>query len=345
MPAAPTSAATRTARPSDPAAAPGPGTGALDAILQELSGRRIVPLRHYGRWFATAAVVLVLLGSAWVVVGNPNFHWPVVGAYLFAPPVLAGVAVTIELTILAMLLGSSIGIVMALMRLSDNPLLNATSQLYVACFRGTPALVQLIFWFNMSALFPHIALSLPFGPTLFSIDANAVISPMIAAVLGLGLCEGAYMAEIVRSGIQSVDVGQREAATAVGMTRAQAMRKVVLPQALRVIIPPTGNQLIGMMKYTSLASVVSVTELLTSVQLIYNRNYEVIPLLIVASLWYFALTTVLTLLQRVVERKVGRSRNRLAGSDAKPFFSRGTMRALSAIAPAMQAPATEKEPS
>jgi polar amino acid transport system permease protein len=295
-------------------------------ILRQLSGQPIVPLRRYGRWSATAVVMLLIAAFAWLVIVNPNFRWPVVGQYLFAPEVLAGVVITVELTIFAMLVGSSIGVVMALMRLSDNPLLNVTAQIYIACFRGTPALVQLIFWYNMSALFPHIAVSIPFGPQLFSIDANALITPMLAAVLGLGLCEGAYMAEIVRSGIQSVDIGQREAATAVGMTRAQSMRKVILPQAMRVIIPPTGNQVIGMMKYTSLASVISVTELLTSVQLIYNRTYEVIPLLIVASIWYLALTTVLTLCQRAIERRVGRSRNRLVvGGDTKSFFSRASM--------------------
>jgi polar amino acid transport system permease protein len=304
-----------------------------------------VPLRHYGRWLATAVVVLLLVGFARLVVINPNFNWPAVGGYLFAPAVLAGVMVTIELTVLAMLVGSSIGIILALMRLSANPLLNVTAQVYIACFRGTPALVQLVFWYNLSALFPHIGLSIPFGPELFSIDANVLITPMIAAVLGLGLCEGAYMAEIVRSGIQSIDVGQREAATAVGMTRAQAMRKVILPQALRVIIPPTGNQIIGMMKYTSLASVISVTELLTSVQLIYNRTYEVIPLLIVASIWYMALTTIMTLGQHAVERKLGRSRDRLAGSGGKPSFSRATMHAPSAARPKTIDPATEEGPS
>ena len=302
---------------------PTPRGGALPDLLRELSGQPVVPLPHYGRWLATAIVVLFLALLAWLVITNPNFHWPAVGHYLFDPAILAGVVVTIELTVLAMLVGTTIGIAMALMRLSDNPLLNATAQVYVACFRGTPALVQLLFWYNMSALFPHVGLSIPFGPELFSVNVNAVITPMIAAVLGLGLCEGAYMAEIVRSGIQSVDVGQREAATAVGMSRAQAMRKVILPQALRVIIPPTGNQVIGMMKYTSLASVISVTELLTSAQLIFNRTYEVIPLLIVASIWYLVLTTALTLVQRIIERKVGRSRNRLADNDRKQLFSLG----------------------
>jgi polar amino acid transport system permease protein len=250
----------------------------------------------------------VLLWFGYIVVTNPNFQWEVVGKYLFSTDVLRGVLVTIELTATAMLIGIGLGIVIALMRLSSNRLLSGPAMLYITCFRGTPALVQLIFWFNLSALFPTITIGIPwFGPVFATVNANALITPFIAANLGLGLCEAAYMAEIVRSGILSVDAGQQEAAIAVGMTRAQAMRKVILPQALRVIIPPTGNQVIGMLKYTSLASVISVTELLASAELVYTRTFETIPLLIVASLWYVLLTTILTAVQRVIERRVGRS--------------------------------------
>ncbi len=231
-----------------------------------------------------------------------------VGKYLFDRNILRGVLLTIELTVSAMCIGIALGIAFALMRLSDNPLLSLFAQTYIVCFRGTPALVQLIFWFNLAALFPVITLGIPFfGPDFMTVNANALITPFVAANLGLGLCEGAYMAEIVRSGILSVDPGQREAAAAVGMTRAQTMRKVVLPQALRVIVPPTGNQVIGMLKYTSLASVISVTELLASAELVYTRTFETIPLLIVVSLWYLALTTLLTAGQRLIEQHVGRS--------------------------------------
>lgn len=269
-----------------------------------------VPLRHPGRWVACVVVLLIVAWFAYIVVTNPNFQWSVVGHYLFSPEVINGVLITIQLTITAMSIGVLLGIVIALMRLSENRLLSTAAQIYIVCFRGAPALVQLIFWFNLSALFPKIVLGIPyFGPDFLTIDANAIITPLVAANLGLGLCEGAYMAEIVRSGILSVDPGQQEAATAVGMTRAQTMRKVILPQALRVIIPPTGNQVIGMLKYTSLASVISVTELLASAELVYTRTFETIPLLIVASLWYVALTTLLTAGQRVIERRVGRSHN------------------------------------
>ncbi len=273
-----------------------------------------VPLRRPGRWVAFALVLFLAAWFGHLVVTNPNFQWPVVGKYLFDRNILRGVLLTIELTVSAMCIGIALGIAFALMRLSDNPLLSLFAQTYIVCFRGIPALVQLIFWFNLAALFPVITLGIPFfGPDFMTVNANALITPFVAANLGLGLCEGAYMAEIVRSGILSVDPGQREAAAAVGMTRAQTMRKVVLPQALRVIVPPTGNQVIGMLKYTSLASVISVTELLASAELVYTRTFETIPLLIVVSLWYLALTTLLTAGQRLIEQHVGRSH-----SDAGP---------------------------
>lgn len=267
-----------------------------------------VPLRHPGRWLASGFVALILAWFGYTVVVNPNFQWDVVGHYLFSKPILHGVLVTIQLTLSAMAIGISLGIIIALMRLSDNWLLNSAAQAYIVFFRATPALVQLIFWFNLSALFPVIEIGIPIiGPTFLSINANDVITPFVAANLGLGLCEGAYMAEIVRSGIQSVDIGQAEAASAIGMSRRQTMRKIILPQALRVIIPPTGNQVIGMLKYTSLASVISVTEVLASAELIYTRTFETIPLLLVASFWYLVLTTFLTICQRHLERHVGRS--------------------------------------
>jgi polar amino acid transport system permease protein len=278
-----------------------------------------VPLRHPGRWVASGAVALLLVWFGYIVLTNPNFQWTVVGKYLFSPDILRGVVLTVELTVSAMSIGIVLGIVFALMGLSTNKLLSGATTLYITVFRGTPALVQLIFWFNLSALFPVITIGIPyFGPDFVTLNANVLITPFVAANLGLGLCEAAYMAEIVRGGILSVDPGQQEAAVAIGMTRSQAMRKVVLPQALRVIIPPTGNQVIGMLKYTSLASVISVTELLASAELVYTRTFETIPLLIVVSIWYVALTTILTAVQRMLERRVGRSHN---DSHAKPTLS------------------------
>ena len=267
-----------------------------------------VPLARPGRRVAAVVVALLLVWFIYIVFNNPNFQWKVVGKYLFSKEILDGVKLTIELTVSAMAIGATLGVIAALMRLSDNALLSRAATLYIVAFRGTPALVQLIFWYNLAALFPKITLGIPFfGPDFVSLNANAIITPVVAANLGLGLCEGAYMAEIVRAGIMSVDPGQREAGAALGLTRAQTMRRIILPQALRVIVPPTGNQVIGMLKLSSLASVISVTELLAAAGLIYTRTFETIPLLIVASIWYITLTSLLTLGQRVIERRLGRS--------------------------------------
>ena len=196
---------------------------------------------------------------------------------------------TIELTVIAMAIGIALGVLLAVMRLSPNPLVSSASWLYIWFFRGTPVLVQLLFWYNIAALYPKIALGIPFGPAFVHADANTLITAFAAAILGLGLNEGAYMAEIVRAGIISVDEGQTDAAQSLGMTRLQTLRRIVLPQAMRVIIPPTGNETISMLKTTSLASVIAVTELLYSAQQIYAVNFKTIPLLIVASIWYLAL--------------------------------------------------------
>src|SRR4051794_31462173 len=206
-----------------------------------------------------------------------------------------------------MAIGIALGVVLAVMRLSPNPLVTGFSWFYVWFFRGTPVLVQLLFWSFVSALYPQISLGIPFGgPVLVHGSANAVITPFVAAILGLGLNEGAYMAEIVRAGILSVDEGQTEAAQALGMTRLQMMRRIVLPQAMRVIIPPTGNETISMLKTSSLVSVIAYSELLYSVQLIYAVNYKQIPLLMVASIWYLIVTTVLSVGQYYLERRFGR---------------------------------------
>lgn len=268
--------------------------------------RDAVAVRHPLRWVAVA--VLAVLASMLVntLVTNDNFRWGTVGEYLFAGPVLNGLRNTLVLTVLAMAIGIVGGIGLAVMRLSPNPVLSGVAAVYLWVFRGTPLIAQLLFWYFLSALYPRLSLGVPFGPEFVVVDTNTLISPFAAALLGLGLNEAAYMAEIVRSGIQSVDGGQSEAAGALGMTRAQTLRRVVLPQAMRVIVPPTGNETIGMLKTTSLVVVIGYLELLTSVQRIYSANFEVIPLLIVAAAWYLALTSVLTVGQRTVERRFGR---------------------------------------
>ncbi len=267
---------------------------------------RAVPLRHPGRW-VVAVIVLVLaamLGHS--LVTNTRFHWAIIGQYFTSTRVLSGLAVTIELTVIAMAIGIVLGVLLAVMRLSPNPLVSGASWLYIWFFRGTPLLVQLLFWYNLSALYPRLGLGVPFGPQFVAGSANAFITPFVAAILGLGLNEGAYMAEIVRAGILSVDQGQTEAAQALGMTRLQTMRRIVLPQAMRVIVPPTGNETISMLKTTSLVSVIAVTDLLYAVELIYAANYRTIPLLIVASIWYLIVTSILTIGQYYVERYFAR---------------------------------------
>jgi polar amino acid transport system permease protein len=197
-------------------------------------------------------------------------------------------------------------VILAIMRLSPNPMLSGASWSYIWLFRGTPVLVQLLFWFNLAFLYPRISFGVPFGPEFFHTNANTLITALAAAILGLGLNEGAYMAEIVRAGILSVEHGQSEAAQALGMRRGQTMRRIILPQAMRVIIPPTGNETISMLKTSSLASVITVTELLYAVQLIYSVNFLTIPLLIVASLWYLIVTSLLTIGQYYIERHYAR---------------------------------------
>jgi polar amino acid transport system permease protein len=255
---------------------------------------------------AAAIVLVVVVAVIRSVATNPNFQWGVVGEYLFDGRILHGLRVTIELTVIAMAIGIVLGVLLAIMRLSPNWLVSSASSFYIWFFRGTPVLVQLLFWYNVAALYPKVALGIPFGPAFIHADANTLITPFTAAILGLGLNEGAYMAEIVRAGIISVDPGQADAAQSLGMTRLQTMRRIVLPQAMRVIIPPTGNETISMLKTSSLASVIVVTELLYASQLIYSVNFKTIPLLIAASFWYITCTSVLYVGQYYLERYYGR---------------------------------------
>jgi polar amino acid transport system permease protein len=258
-----------------------------------------------------AFVALCAAGIVKMLFTNPNLQWDVVGEYFFTRRILTGLLVTLELTVLAMLSGILLGILTAVMRLSPIRILSSTAWAYTWFFRGTPLLVQIIFWYNLAALFPRIEIGLPLlGPTLWSGDSNAVITPFVAALLGLALNEGAYMSEIVRGGIVSVDQGQHEAAVALGMRSGRVMRRIVLPQAMRVIVPPTGNQVIGMLKSTALVSVTSTSELLYTSQQIYNQTFQTIPLLIVASIWYLIVTSVLSVVQYYIERHYARGGRR-----------------------------------
>jgi len=265
-----------------------------------------IALRRPGRWIAAAIVLLVAVALGRSVVTNPRFEWGVVGSYLLDPRILHGMLVTIELTFAAMAAGIALGVVLAVMRRSSNPLVSSSSWLYIWFFRGTPVLVQLLFWNSISALYPRISLGIPLGPDLFTFDANSLTKPFVVALLALGLNEAAYMAEIFRAGIISVDEGQTEAAQSLGMTRLQIMRRILLPQAMRVIVPPTGNETISMLKTSSLVSFIALADLLYAAQQIYAVNYKIIQLLLVASFWYLVMTSVLYVGQYQLERRFGR---------------------------------------
>ncbi|GEL26622.1 polar amino acid ABC transporter permease [Pseudonocardia sulfidoxydans NBRC 16205] len=283
---------------TDPSGAVGSG--------RERQEIQAVPVRHPGRWVAVAVLAVLAAMLVHTVVTNERFGWDVVGQYLFSAPILNGLRNTLILTVLSMLIGIVGGVGLAVMRQSPNPIVSGAAATYIWLFRGTPLIAQLLFWNFLAALYPRLSLGIPFGPEFVSVDTNVLITQFAACLLGLGLNEAAYMAEIVRGGLLSVDRGQAEAAGALGMTRSQALRRIVLPQAMRVIVPPTGNETISMLKTTSLVVVIGYFELLTSAQRISNQNFQVIPLLIVAAFWYLVLTSLLTIGQGFVERRYGR---------------------------------------
>ncbi|MFJ6212965.1 amino acid ABC transporter permease [Streptomyces sp. NPDC092296] len=258
-----------------------------------------IPVRHYGRWVSAVVVVAVLVALVLAFAGA-KIHWKTSGHFLFDSQIMAGAGNTLLISVVAMLLGLVLGVVSAMMRMSGNPVMSAVAQLYIWVFRGTPVLVQLLIWWNLALVFP----------TMFGQDTNKVITPLVAALLGLGINEGAYMSEIVRAGLQSVDEGQTEAAQALGMSKGQTMRRVVLPQAMRVIVPPTGNEFINMLKTSSLAYVVTYPELMLKVQDVYTNNLAVMELLFVACFWYLLLTTVFSIGQFYLERRYARGSSR-----------------------------------
>ncbi len=282
--------------------------------------RKIVPMRRTGTWI-TAIIVLAI--SAMVIdslANNPNLNWAVVGQHLTAPLILRGLWTTIWLTVVTIIIGYILGTGLAAMRLSSNVVLNAVSWAYVWLFRSIPLLVLLLFWFNIAAIYPRI--EVPFAdqliwiaslvsgqeidPKALSAPSQQLITTMMAALFGLIMHEAAYAAEIVRGGILSVHHGQQESATALGLSKFRIFTRIILPQAMRSIIPAAGNSFIGMLKGTSIVSVLAVEDLLYSAQIIYNFNYHVIPLLLVATIWYVILTSVLSIFQYYIERHYAR---------------------------------------
>ncbi len=258
-------------------------------------------LRHPEHWLGAIVVACVL---AFLVhsFANGRIQWEVVGQFLTAETIVRGFGWTLLITAASLVLGIVLGLVFGIMRLSSNPVLRAAAGLYVWVFRGTPVLLQLLIWFNIALVFPTLYI-----PGLIDVKMVTVISPFVAAVLGLGVNEGSYLAEVVRGGIQSVDGGQVEAAHTLGMTPAQTMRRIILPQALRLIIPVLGNSAAGMLKFSSLAATISMTEMLNAAQRIYFINGAVIELLFVCAIWYLAGTTLLSIAQFFLERHFGRA--------------------------------------
>jgi polar amino acid transport system permease protein len=261
---------------------------------------KAVPVPHWGQWVSALVVLALVAALLYSVATNNNIQWSEVQKYLFEKSVMAGLWVTIQLTVLAMVAGIALGIVLAVMRLSQNPVLRTASWFYIWLFRGTPVLVQLLIWFNLALFFPRI------GIGSVSADTNVLIKPFVAALLALALNEAAYMAEVVRGGILAVDPGQNEASAALGMTQGQTMRRIVLPQAMRVIIPPTGNETITMLKTTSLVLVVGAGDLLTKTSAIAAKNFTTMEMLFVASFWYLVLTSAFSYGQSHLERRFAR---------------------------------------
>ncbi len=270
----------------------------------------VVPPRHVWLWISTAVVLVLLAMVFWAVGTNKAYDWPAVGRYLFHPSILRGVVNTLMLTVTIMVLATIIGTIIAIMRLSPSRILRTFANAYIWFFRGAPALIQLIFWFNISIIMPQITLSLPGIGVIFSARTNDVMTPFLTAVVALALHEAGYMAEIIRAGITSVPPGQTEAAATLGMSRRKILWRIVLPQAMRFIVPPTGNEAINLMKATSLVSVIAVDDLLYSAQTIYARTFETIPLLSVVAIWYLVMVTIMSIGQHFLELHFGRSDSR-----------------------------------
>ncbi|SFD51279.1 amino acid ABC transporter permease [Roseivivax sediminis] len=270
----------------------------------------VVPHRHPGRWVAVALLAVVVAQVAHGIIVNPNFHWDVFWQYLFAPTVMAGVGWTLMLTVIAMLVAIVCAVILVLMRDSENPILRTVSWLWIWFFRGTPLYTQLLFWGLFAVLFPRLSISVPFGPEIIGVPTDWVVTAGVAAILGLGLCESAYLAEIFRAGFRAIDRGQTEAAQAIGMSKGRIWWRILLPQALRTIIPPTGNETIGMLKGTALVLAVPFTlDLMFATNAISNRIYLPVPMLMVAAFWYLAITSVMMIGQYYLERHFGRGQD------------------------------------
>lgn len=265
------------------------------------------PLRHPWRWVSGILVVALVGSLAWSLYSAESINHEVIGKYLFNPQILQGAVMTIVITAISMLIATTLAVILAVMKLSPNPLLWAVSSAFIGFFRGTPLLLQIVFWGYLGIIFPILTFGIPFTNIVFLEGQTSKLVPsLIAGIIALSLNEAAYAAEIVRAGLLSVDRGQTEAAKSLGMSGGYTLRRIVLPQAMRVIIPPMGNETISMLKSTSMLQVIAVTELYTRATLISSQNLAQIELLVVAAFWYLVMTTVLSIPQHFLEKKYGR---------------------------------------
>ena len=297
---------------ADPAPAGAWNTPDPDRV--DLGSVRVVHTRHWFRWTLSAILIFAIAQFVWSLFTNENYEWDVFAAYFFSEPVLIGIGYTLALTAVSASIGFILGTVLALGRLSKSVLLNSISWAYIWFFRSVPLVVQIIVWYNLGYLYPTLGLGTPFTTDFWIVEFPTVqlISAFAAAILGLGLHQAAYSAEIIRGGLISVDQGQQEAAAALGIPARKRLFRIILPQAMRSIIPNATNEVIGLVKGASVVFVIAIPELFYAVQVIYNRNSRVIPLLLVAVVWYTVITTILSIAQYYIER----------------YYSRGSVRTL-----------------
>jgi polar amino acid transport system permease protein len=292
----------------------------------DLGSFTVVHTRHWFRWTLGAIVIFVVAQFIWSVFTNVNYEWNVFAQYFFSEPVLIGIGYTLSLTAISAVIGFTLGTVLALGRLSKSALLRSASWTYIWFFRSVPLVVQIIVWYNLGYLYPTLGLGTPFTTDFWIVEFPTVnlISAFAAAILGLGLHQAAYSAEIIRGGLLSVDQGQTEAAAALGIPARKRLLRIVLPQAMRSIVPNATNEIIGLVKGASVVFVIAIPEVFYAVQVIYNRNSRVIPLLLVAVVWYTIITTILSIAQYYIERYYARGSVRVLPPTPFQSFTRWT---------------------
>lgn len=298
----------------------------LEGAARQPTITRVVPLRRPGQWLLALVVAVMALVVSVAFIRSPHIDWSAVGRYLFHKDILIGVRNTLILTALAVGFGNIIGLLVALMGLSTNRVFRALADGFVYVFRGIPVLVQLILWFNLALIFPNISIGIPFTDlVLLRWSTNDIMTPFISAVIGLSLAEAGYSSEVFRSGFISIPKGQTEAARSLGMRESTIIRRILVPQAMRVVLPPLGNQVIQMLKMTAIVAFIAGSELFTQAQKIYSRTYEVIELLLVATFWYLVMVSILSFIQSRIERRLNQGYAELGTRQKKPSMQGGSL--------------------